>query len=140
MEKNKPFEFGKISQNTEPTGKQPQQKIKRELTRKQKNNKIIITEKQIDNITDGYYCKDRVEHNLILCSNETCNCQFKKYRIEDVKLHINKSIIQEYYKKNNIKNKYHEYRSVIFLLMFHANQFICIGQFRNPSAEFPPFL
>ena len=99
MTTNKPFVFGGISVNSEPTGKLPRQK-------KQKKEKIIVIEKQIDSLREGYECKEREEGDRILCYNETCKCQYKEFLLEDVKLELDKSTIQNYFTEHKIKNKY----------------------------------
>jgi hypothetical protein len=100
MENNKPFVFGGISNDTEPS-RLIQRKLKREQNKKLK--KIIVTQKEIDNLIDGYYCKDRVKHTTYLCDNEYCNCLFKKNtNIERIELEINKSIILDFFTKHNI--------------------------------------
>ena len=103
------FKFGGISSDTEPTG-QILQRIKREQNKKlrqlERRQKLLTVEKQVDTILEGYNCENRVQHKIYLCDNNICICQFKKYLIEDVKLHINKLIIREYYNKNKLNNKY----------------------------------
>jgi len=89
MEEKKPYVFG-VPVNTG----------------KPKKKKITVTEKEIENQQDGYYCKDRVKHNHFLCDNKTCKCQFKKYSVKNIELEINKSIIIKYFTDNKIKNKY----------------------------------
>ena len=112
MEQDKPFVFGNITSNTEPTGqilKKSNREKNRELNQQLKQEKLLTVEKEIDTILDGYYCKDRVEHPNVLCDKKYCKCKFKKESLMYVKLQVNKKIIQDYYTKNNIKDKFNEY-------------------------------
>ena len=82
---NKPFVFGGISANSDPTGKKPRSKLKKK--------KIIPIFVEMDSSIDAYNCKDRIVGSRFLCSNEKCICKYKNILLEDIKLDINKSII-----------------------------------------------
>ena len=92
------FVFGGISPDTPKTGKQP---------RKPKQKKVEITNRYFNDPIDSVKCKQRVKHPIYLCNNDSCKCQYKEYKIDDIYLLVNRFIISGHF--FDYQDKYLDY-------------------------------
>jgi len=100
VENNSKFKFGRISQHSTPTGKQP---------RKPRQRKTNIVVRNISNPIDSIRCKQRVKDLELLCKNEYCKCDYKESKIDDLYLEINRLKIIEYINDDDHRKSRSEY-------------------------------